>query len=159
MITPAKEEAARRKSSVQFIEADILVHDLGQGRYDLISCFGNSISDFPLSDFAKPGKEIVRALKPGGRFVLDFHDGSYDFMQGRGAREGVYQEAPERITFRYKGYLPKIGAWAHIIRNETRGEEYERKGYIYTRASCISGAVRFPGLGTTHCVGLGRITL
>ena len=132
MIALAKEETVRRKSSVQFIEADIFAQDLGQECYDLVSCFGNSISDFPLSDLARLGRKIASVLKPGGRFVLDYHDGSYEFMQGRGAREGVYQEAPERITFRYKGYLPEIGAFVHTIRNEARGEEYDRKGYIYT---------------------------
>lgn len=132
MIALAKEETVRRKSSVQFIEADIFAQDLGQECYDLVSCFGNSISDFPLSDLAKLGMKIAGVLKPGGRFVLDYHDGSYEFMQGRGAREGIYQEAPERISFRYKGYLPEIGAFVHTIRNEARGEEYDRKGYIYT---------------------------
>lgn len=132
MIALAKEETVRRKSSIQFIEADIFALDLGQECYDLVSCFGNSISDFPLSDLAKLGMKIASVLKPGGRFVIDYHDGSYEFMQGRGAREGVYQEAPERITFRYKGYLPEIGAFVHTIRNEARGEEYDRKGYIYT---------------------------
>jgi SAM-dependent methyltransferase len=132
MIALAREEAVRRKSSVQFIEADIFAQDLGQGCYDLVSCFGNSISDFPLSDFAKLGMKIARALKPGGRFVLDYHDGSYEFMQGRGALKGVYQETPEPITFRYKEYLPEIGAYVHTIRNEARGEEYDRRGYMYT---------------------------
>lgn len=132
MIALAKEEASRRNSAVEFIEADISTHNLGQQRYGLISCFGNSISDFPLSDFARLGKKIASALKPGGRFVLDYHDGSYEFMQGRSAREGIYQASPERITFRYKEYLPEIVAYVHTIRNEARGEEYERKGYIYT---------------------------
>lgn len=132
MITLAKEEVSRRNSAIEFIQADIFAYDFGRERFDLISCFGNSISDFPLSDFAKLGKKIASALKPGGRFVLDYHDGSYEFMQGRGAREGIYQAIPERITFRYKGYLPETGAYVHTIRNEARGEEYERKGYIYT---------------------------
>ena len=132
MIALAKEETVRRKSSVQFIEADIFAPDLGQECYDLVFCFGNSISDFPLADFAKLGIKIASALKPGGRFVLDYHDGSYEFMQGRGALKGVYQETPERITFRYNGYLPEIGAYVHTIRNEARSEEYDRKGYIYS---------------------------
>ena len=132
MIALAKEEAFRRNSAVEFIEADIFMRDFDHERFDLISCFGNSISDFPLSDFARLGKKIASALKPAGRFALDYHDGSYEFMQGRGVREGVYQEAPERITFRYKEYLPEIGASVHTIRNEARGEEYDRKGYIYT---------------------------
>jgi len=132
MIALAKEEVCRRNSAVEFIEADIFTHNLGQERYDLISCFGNSISDFPLSDFARLGKKITSALKPRGRFVLDYHDGSYEFMQGHGVWEGIYQASPERITFRYREYLPEIGAYVHTIRNEARGEEYDRKGYIYT---------------------------
>src|SRR5574341_2296909 len=132
MIALAKEEASRRNSAVEFFEADIFMQDFGAERFDLITCFGNSISDFPLSDFARLGKKIASALKPAGRFVLDYHDGSYEFMQGHGAREGIYQASPERITFRYREYLPEIGAYVHTIRNETRGEEYERKAYIYT---------------------------
>lgn len=132
MISLAREEALRRNSMVEFIEANILMFDLGQERYDLISCFGNSISDFPLSDFTKLVKLVFNALKPGGRFVLEYHDGSYNYVQGNVEREGVYQETPERITFLFKEYLPNVGASVKIIRNETRKEEYERKGYIYT---------------------------
>ena len=131
MIALAKEEANRRRSTVEFIEADIFARDFGQERFDLISCI-DSISDFPLSDFARLGRKIASALKPGGRFVVQYMDGIYPFMQGNAAREGVYQEVPERITFRFKEYLPEIGARVNVIRNETRGEEYERKGYIYT---------------------------
>lgn len=131
MIALAKEEARRRSSTVEFIEADIFTEDFGQERFDLISCF-DSISDFPLADFAKLGKKIAGALKPGGRFVVKYADGSCKFIQGNVAREGVYQETPERITFRFKEYLPEIGARVNVIRNETRGEEYQRTGYLYT---------------------------
>lgn len=133
MIALAKEEAVHRDSQVQFIEADIFIQDFGRDRYDLVSCFGNSISDFPVSHFAKLGNKIARALKPGARFVLDYHDGSYEFMKGCERRASVYQETPERVTFRFKDYLPEQGARVAIIRNESRGEEYERKGYIYTK--------------------------
>jgi SAM-dependent methyltransferase len=132
MIALASEEAELRKSSVRFIQADIFAHDLGQERYDLVSCFGNSLSDFPVPDFARLGKKVACALKPGGRFILDYHDGKYDLIQGHGLREGVYQETPERITFFFKQYLPEIGASVNTIRNETRGEAYERKGYLYS---------------------------
>lgn len=131
MISLAKEEAAKRNSTVEFIEADIFGQDFGRDRFDLISCF-DSISDFPLSDFAKLGKKVARALKPGGRFVVKYLDGSYKYIQGNVTREGVYQATPERITYRFKEYLPEVGASVNIIRNENRGEEYERKGYIYT---------------------------
>ena len=132
MIALAKQEAEQRHSTVKFVEADIFTHDFGQRCFDLISCFGNSISDFPLLDFAKLTPKIAAALKPGGRFVLDYHDGIYTAMQRLVSLEGVYQETPERITFRYKEYQPAIGANVMIMRNETRGEEYTRKSYIYT---------------------------
>jgi hypothetical protein len=53
-------------------------------------------------------------------------------MQGDVEREGIYQETPARIAFRFKEYLPEIGAYVKTIRNETLGIEYERKGDIYT---------------------------
>lgn len=132
MIALAKQEASRRNSAVEFIEADIFTHELGQARYDLASCFGNSISDFPLSDFGKMVKKVGNSLKPGGRFALEYLDGSYHYIQGSAPRKGVYQESPELITFRFKEYLPEIGACVNIICNETRGEEYERRAYIYS---------------------------
>jgi len=131
MIGLAKQGATQRNSNVEFIEADIFVHDFGQERFDLISCF-DSISDFPMSEFAKLGRKIARALKPGGRFVVKYADGFYKYIQWDSARKGVYQENPERITYRFKEYLPEIGATVNTIRNETRGEAYDRKGYIYT---------------------------
>lgn len=131
MLALAREEALRRNSTAEFIQADMLTWDFGHERFDLVSCI-DSLSDFPLSDFAKLGKKIANSLKPGGRCVVKYIDGSYKFIQEHAAREGVYQETPERITYRFKEYLPEIGAVVNTIRNETRGEEYERKGYIYT---------------------------
>lgn len=131
MISLAKKEASERKSTVEFVEADIFSQDFGQERFDIISCF-DSISDFPVSDFAKLSEKIARALKFGGRFMVKYVDISYKYIQGNIAREGVYQETPEHITYSIKGYLPEVGAIVNTIRNETRGEEYNRKGYIYT---------------------------
>jgi SAM-dependent methyltransferase len=134
MIALAQEEATRRNSLARFVEADMFTADLGQECFDLISCF-DSISDFPLTDFAALGKKIASALKPGGRFIVKYADISYKYIYGIAAREGVYQEEPEQISFRFKEYLPEIGACVNAIRNETRGEEYERKGYLYTPPS------------------------
>jgi len=131
MLSLAKQEAIQRDSTVEFIEADIFTYDFGRENFDLISCF-DSVSDFPVPDFAKLGEKIARALKPGGRFVLKYVDGFYKHIQQRSAREGVYQESPERITFRFKEYFTEIGATVNTIRNESRGEEYDRRGYIYT---------------------------
>jgi ubiquinone/menaquinone biosynthesis C-methylase UbiE len=102
MIALTVEEASRRNSSVEFIEADILTYDPALEQYNLASCFGNSISDFPIFDYARMIKVVSSALKPGGRFVIQYHDGSYEYMQGNGARAGVYQEYPERVTFHIK---------------------------------------------------------
>jgi len=132
MISLAKQGAAQRNSTVEFIEADIFSHDFGINRFNLITCF-DSISDFPISDFAKLSRKITQALKLGGRLVVKYADISYKYIQGNAIREGVYQEAPERITYSIKGYLPEAGAVLNTIRNETRGEEYERKSYVYTQ--------------------------
>ena len=88
MIAAAREEAFRRGSSAEFLEADITRHDFGTGRYDLIGVFGNSITDFPLSDFAALGKKAAAALKPNGKFVVQYQDASYRFFQGSTVRGG-----------------------------------------------------------------------
>lgn len=131
MIAEAKAEAARRSLSVEFVEADIFARDFGSERFNMVSCF-NSISDFPITDFAKLERKIANALKPNGRFAVKYADGVYKYAQRNPALEGAYQETPEQITYRFKEYLPESGAGVNVIRNETRGEEYELKGYIYT---------------------------
>jgi len=131
MISLAKQGAIQRSSAVEFTEGNIFAHDFGLERFDLITCF-DSIADFPLFEFATLSGKIARALKPGGRFVVKYADGFYKHIQRVSAREGVYQENPERITYRFKEYLPEIGASVNTIRNETRDEEYDRRGYLYT---------------------------
>lgn len=130
MLSLAKQEAQQRNSQVEFIESDIFMHDFGQERYSLIVCF-DSISDFPVSDFAKLDTKIANALKPGGRFVVKYVDYS-EFMKKNMLLTGQYQDEPEIITFQIKRYLPNNNAFITMIRNETRGEVYDRKGYIYT---------------------------
>jgi hypothetical protein len=93
---------------------------------------GNSISDVALLDFVCLSRKVARALKPGGRFVVDYHDGSYEFIQGNAVRAGVQQETPERVTYRFKEYLPERGAIVTTYRQEARGEEYEYLSYVYT---------------------------
>jgi len=131
MILLAKQEAVQHGSTVEFIEADIFAHDFVEDRFDLIICF-DSISDFPVSDFAKLAGKIAAALKPGGRFVVKYADGFYKYIQQNNPRAGIYQETPECITYHFKEYLPETGATLNTIRNETRRDEYDRKGYIYT---------------------------
>lgn len=132
MINLANEEAVRRNSSAAFIEADIFLWDFGQACFDIVTCFGNSISDFPLSDFEKLIPKVARALRPGGLFLLQYQDGIYPIMQGTVSEEGVYQESPERITFLPRKYLPELSALDRVWRNETLGKEYSHTNYIYT---------------------------
>ena len=132
MIALARDAASKRNSLVKFIEGDIFKYDFGQDRYDLVACLGNSISDFSLSAFVALGKKVAKALKPSGRFVVQYHDGSYPFYKKDYMWAGVLQETPERVTFVFKEYLPEQGAYVKIYRNETLGEEYQRIGYIYT---------------------------
>ena len=132
MLALAQDEARSRNSAVNFIEADIHKQDFGNELYDLISCFGNSITDFPLSDFMRLGNKVATALRVGGRFFVQYHDGSFRYLRRDAIWEGVYQETPERTTYRFKEYLPELGALVTIIQNETLGEEYQRTGYIYT---------------------------
>ena len=129
MVHLAREEADYRHSTVKFIQADIFEWDFGENHFDLVTCF-DSISDFPTTDFVKLSRKIVRTLKRGGRFAVKYVDGISSLRDKK--PEGIYQEKPERITYRVKEYLPEIGAMVHTIRNETRGEEYDRMGFIYT---------------------------
>ena len=132
MISLAQKEAHQRSSDVKFIEADILKQDFGEEQFCLISCF-DSLSDFQSSDLVSLSRKIAKALKPGGRFVIKYLDGIYTKIKGKDLlTEGKYQEEPELITFCFKEYLPEEGAFVNTIRNETRGEEYDRKGFIYT---------------------------
>ena len=132
MIALAREQATGRNSAVEFVEANVLEEDLGQERYDLAGCFGNSISEFQMPDFAQLAKKVEAALKPGGRFVIEYHDGCYPYIQGKYPRSGILQEVPERVTFQFKAYLPENGAVVRVYRNETRGEEYTYTSHVYS---------------------------
>lgn len=131
MIALAKVEAGRRHSNVKFIQADIFEQGFGQGCFDLVICF-DSISDFPVSDFARLSKKVADTLKRGGRFAVKYGDGISGLIERIRKPDGKYQEHPECITFQFQEYLPDVGAVVNTIRNQTRREEYDRKGYIYT---------------------------
>jgi len=49
--------AREKYGTVEFIEGDIFVIGFGQEHFDLITCF-DSISDFPISDFAKLSERL-----------------------------------------------------------------------------------------------------
>jgi SAM-dependent methyltransferase len=131
MIQLAQEAARNRQSTVQFLQADVLTHDLGTEQFDLVVFLGNTISDFPLSSFIELGQKISRSLKQAGRFAIHYVDGLHQFIQESYPRQEVQQEKPERITRRFKTYLPEKAGYIEIYKNEETGETYEYTSYVY----------------------------
>jgi SAM-dependent methyltransferase len=132
MIQLAHEEASRCRSRIDFILADVLTHDLGLDRFDLAVFLGNTVSDFSPSNFSRLAGKVSRALKPNGRFAIQYIDGLLHFQAESSAGKGIQQEKPERITWRFKEYQAKKGAYVIIYGNESTDEEYEYTSYIYT---------------------------
>jgi SAM-dependent methyltransferase len=132
MIQLAQDEASRRGSTVDFIHADVLTHDLGLDYFDLAAFLGDTVSDFSASSFLQLARKVIRALKPNGRFAIQYIDGVLLFQEESVPGERVQQEQPERITWQYKEYLAKEGAYVVTYANESTGEEYEYTGHIYT---------------------------
>jgi len=131
MIELARKDAVARGSAVEFIQADVLSHDLGVDRFDLIVLLGNSVSDFTLPDFVRLARKVRKALRQKGRFVVHYLDGLHQFIENIYSRETVQQDQPERIVRRFKEYLPETAAYREIYRNEATGEEYEYTSYLY----------------------------
>ena len=98
----------------------------------LLLCLGNSTSDFPLAAFASLAEKVAAALRPGGHFAVQYQDDNLPFFQGEAITSGVYQEVPERITFRLERYDPEIAATVRVWRNEALDEEYRRIGFKHT---------------------------
>jgi ubiquinone/menaquinone biosynthesis C-methylase UbiE len=132
MIEQARQEASRLGSRVEFIQADVLAFDPGEAKYDLGICLGNAILDFPHEAFPGFRDSVHRALKPGGKLVIDHMDGVMTCARHRDPKEVVTQETPERIERSFKGYDPVLGAFRSEHRNLTRGETVEYTGYVYT---------------------------
>lgn len=131
MIELAQEEASNRGSTVDFILADVLTHDLGLNHFDLAVFLGNTVSDFSPGNFLQLARKVSQALKLNGRFIIQYIDGVLLFQEESYPGEGVLQEEPERITWKYKEYVAKKGAYVSTYTNETTGEEYEYTSYIY----------------------------
>lgn len=132
MIQVAQEAARRRRSAVDFIQADVRTHDLGTEQFDVVVFLGNTVSDFPLDSFIRLGQQVSKALKPGGRFAIHYIDGLYQFVQEQYPREGVQQEEPVRITRSFKEYLPETASYVEVYVNEATGDVYEYTSYIYS---------------------------
>jgi SAM-dependent methyltransferase len=120
MIERARQEASERGSTVEFVTADVLEHDLGHARFDLVAFLGNTLSDFSLNRF-------VRLANRAHHYV----DGLHDFIEGGYPKEAIQQEAPYRITRRFKHYLPEEAAYVETYVNEATGETYDYTSYVY----------------------------
>jgi SAM-dependent methyltransferase len=131
MIQLAHERALKQGSAINFIQADILTHDLGVEQYDVIVFLGNTISDFPMNSFIQLGQKSYKALKQDGRFAIHYIDGLHQFVQEKYPREDIQQEEPEKITRRFKEYLPEAVAYTEVYTNEATGEAYEYTSYVY----------------------------
>ncbi len=131
MIERAREEAERRGALVEFVVADVLAHDLGRESFDLALLMGNTVADLPPASFSRLVTKTHRALTPGGRFVIQYLDGVLYFERERSRPEGIEQEAPVRVSRRYREYRPAEGAWVVTYTNESTGQRYDYATYVY----------------------------
>lgn len=132
MIQVAQEAARRRRSSVDFIQADVRTYDLGTEQFDVVVFLGNTVSDFALDSFIRLGQKVSESLKPGGRFAIHYIDGLYQFVQKQYPREDVQQEEPVRITRSFKEYVPETASYVEVYANEATGDACEYTCYVYS---------------------------
>ncbi len=132
LIAMARQEAIKRGSRATFIQASVLAHSLGSDVYDLAVCFGNAILDFPHQSFPQFRDRLYQALKPGGRFVIEYRDGLLRVAYMSEPKEVIEQGFDSQILRRFKEYDPVMGTlkmeYRHLLSNET----YDYTGYIYT---------------------------
>lgn len=133
LITMAPQEAIKRGSQVNFIQADVLTHPLGNDVYDLIVCFGNAILDFPHQSFPKFRNRVFHALKSGGRFVIEYFDGLLRVAHMNEPKEVIEQGLDSQILRRFIKYIPAMSAYKMEYRHLSSNEVCIYTGYIYTK--------------------------
>jgi len=133
LITMARQEAIKRGSQVNFIQADVLTHPLGNDVYDLVVCFGNAILDFPHQSFPQFRDRVFHTLKSGGRFVIEYFDGLLRVAQMSEPKEVIEQGLDSQILRRFIEYDPVMSAYKMEYRHLSSNETYVYTGYIYTR--------------------------
>jgi ubiquinone/menaquinone biosynthesis C-methylase UbiE len=132
LIRIAREEAKRRSSQAEFIQANVLTHPLGNEVYDLVVCLGNAILDFPHPSFPEFRDRVFRALKIGGRFAIGYRDGLVRVADMSEPKEVVEQGFEGQIRRRFKEYDPALGAYKMEYRHLSRKETYDATGDVYT---------------------------
>ena len=131
MIRLAREEAAKKRSAVTFIQADVLTYGWDTEQFDVVVLLGNTVSDFPLDGLVRLGDKVSAALRPGGSFAVHYLDGLYPFVEGEYARQEVQQEEPQQITRRFKEYRPESAAYVEEYTNTVTGDVCEYTSYLY----------------------------
>ena len=132
LIAQGREEATRRGSAVEFVQADVLGRRYSAGEYDLALLLGNPLIDFPPELFNGFRDNLAAALKPEGRAVLEFYDGVKAMQSWAEPVEQVREREPEEIASRFTGYDAAAGAFKLEAHNRTRGERCSYRGYVYT---------------------------
>ena len=132
LIDLAREETASRGSTIEFIHGDVLTYPLGEGTYDLVTCFGNAVLDFPPGDFPHFRDKVRRALKPGGYFAFQYRDGVLRLMAMSDPANVTEEGAEGRIERRFLRYDPERGAFLSHYRHLATGTVHEGVSYIYT---------------------------
>jgi ubiquinone/menaquinone biosynthesis C-methylase UbiE len=132
LIALARQEAAKRGSQVNFIQASVFTHDLGNEVYDLVVCLGNAILDFPHQSFSQFRDKVFQALKPEGRLAIQYLDGMLRVATMSEPEEVVEQGTAGQIVRHFREYDPALGAYVAEYRHMTTGEIYEYTGYVYT---------------------------
>ena len=132
LIAMAREEVTKRRSRITFIQGNVLTGPLGNEEYDLAVCLGNSILDFPHQDFSRFRDRVYQALKPGGRFAVEYRDGVLRVMTMSKPKVVIEEAAEGQIERRFKRYDPARGAYLSEYRHMVTGQVYDYTGYVYT---------------------------
>jgi SAM-dependent methyltransferase len=131
LIALAREEAAQRGAKADFIQADVLTYPLGEAVFDLVVCFGNPLTDFPLDTVPSFRERVFQALKPGGHFILEHRDGLQRVAHLREPREVLEQGADSQILRRFIQYDPLDSSYTMEYQHLSSGELYVVKEYVY----------------------------
>ncbi|KPL08025.1 hypothetical protein AMJ86_02235 [bacterium SM23_57] len=132
LIALARQEAIKRGSRVNFIQADVLTHPLGKDQYDLAVCFGNAILDFPHQRFPQFRDRVFHALKSGGHFIIEYIDGLLRVAHMSEPKEVVEHGLDSQILRRFTEYDPVTSTIKMEYRHLSSNETYHYTGYIYT---------------------------
>ena len=132
LLDAARREADKRGANAEFIQADVFTADPGAGQYDLALCLGNALQDFPHDHLPHFTRNVARALRPGGRFVIHYLDGVMRLLSRMKNPDETVHAPPCRIRKRFVNYDPVRAAYDAEYHNLTLDESCVYTGYIHT---------------------------